>query len=522
MGWADWFSWFDARDADLAREVLQRGIAALFLVAFLSTLNQFRALLGEHGLLPVPELLEAVRGAEERARVRAERAGEKVGLLRRTRRRGYLGPTIFRRWGYRDARLVGLCVAGLILAASVVVGLPQLGPPWLPMLVFLTLWASYLSIVSVGQTFYGFGWEMLLCEAGFLVAFLGSREVPPPLPIVVLVWWLVFRLEFGAGMIKIRGGREWRDLTALYYHHETQPMPGPLSRQAHLLPRWFHRLEVVGNHVAQLVVPFLLFAPQPVRTVAAAVIIATQLWLVVTGNFAWLNWITIVLAFGAVGDAAVQWALPWLPLDALEAPADVASPPWWIVLVLVVTALLLWLSRHPLLNLVSRRQLMNASFDRFMLVNAYGAFGTVTKERVEVIVEGTADDPRDPAAEWREYGFKGKPGDPRRVPRQFAPYHLRLDWLMWFLPLGRIHEEWFVRFLEKLLEADAATLRLLADDPFSGARPAAVRARTELFTFATREEKRRTGRVWMRHPLGVAIPPLALSRGPGPEADDLA
>ena len=159
----------------------------------------------------------------------------------------------------------------MVLAASVVVGLPQLGPPWVPMLVFLALWGLYLSIANVGQTFYGFGWEMLLCEAGFLVAFLGSNDQPPPPSrSSCSVWWLVFRLEFGAGMIKIRGGREWRDLTALMYHHETQPMPNPLSRQAHLLPKWFHRGEVLGNHFAQLVVPFLLFAPDGrSRTIAA-------------------------------------------------------------------------------------------------------------------------------------------------------------------------------------------------------------------------------------------------------------
>ena len=136
--------------------------------------------------------------------------------------------------------------------------LPQLGPPWVPMLVFLALWLGYLSIVNVGQTFYGFGWEMLLSRRGFIVAFLGSNDQPPPTVDHRAFWWLVFRLEFGAGMIKIRGGREWRDLTALTYHHETQPMPGPLSRQAHLLPRWFHRGEVLGNHFAQLVVPWFL------------------------------------------------------------------------------------------------------------------------------------------------------------------------------------------------------------------------------------------------------------------------
>ena len=85
---------------------------------------------------------------------------------------------------------------------------------------------------------------------------------------------------------------------------------------------------------------------------------------------------------------------------------------------------------------------MNASFNRWQLANAYGAFGTVTKERIELIVEGTLDEDPD-AADWHEYGFKGKPGDVRRIPRQYAPYHLRLDWLMWFLPLGRSLDDWF-------------------------------------------------------------------------------
>ncbi len=232
---------FAAVDFGFAREVLQRGIAALYLVAFVSTLNQFRPLLGEHGLLPAPVLLDWVTQKRERRKL--------------------LHPTLFTRVRYTDRRLVALSWAGIVVAALLVVGVPQLGPPWAPMLAFLALWFGYMSVVSVGQTFYSFGWEMLLLEAGFLAAFLGSNDQPPPTVVIVLFWWLLFRLEFGAGMIKIRGGREWRDLTAMTFHHETQPMPGPLSRQAHLLPRWFHKLEVVGNHIAQLVVPFFLFAP---------------------------------------------------------------------------------------------------------------------------------------------------------------------------------------------------------------------------------------------------------------------
>ncbi|HZW42630.1 MAG TPA: lipase maturation factor family protein [Agromyces sp.] len=478
----DWLDWFDAHDYEIARQVLQRGVAALAFVAFLSTLNQFRPLLGEHGLLPVPELLR-----------RASR-------LR--------GPTLFR-WGYTDRRLIAIAVAGLVLAASVVVGLPQLGPAWVPMLVFLALWILYLSIVNVGQTFYGFGWEMLLCEALFTLAFLGSNDQPPPITIMVAVWWLVFRLEFGAGMIKIRGGREWRDLTALMYHHETQPMPNPLSRQAHLLPKWFHQGEVLGNHFAQLIVPFLLFVPGPVGSAAAAIVILTQLWLIVTGNFAWLNWITVVLAASAITDSAWHWVIPAIPSDL---GTDASSTPiWWFVIVAAVTVLLLVLSVRPVQNLFSRRQLMNASFNRWMLVNAYGAFGTVTKRRIEIVVEGTfAEEPDDAAAEWREYHFKGKPGDVRAVPRQWAPYHLRLDWLMWFLPLGRIWEPWFEMFLLRLLEADAPTLRLLRTDPFGGEAPRWVRARAYHYRFATHAEFRETGERWVRTLQGDVIPPAGL------------
>jgi hypothetical protein len=478
----DWLGWLDARDYEIAREILQRGIAALAVVAFWSTLNQFRPLLGEHGLLPVPELMRM------------------VSKLR--------GPSVFR-WGYTDRRLVAVATTGLVLGACVVVGLPQLGPPWAPLLVFLAMWILYLSIVVVGQTFYGFGWEMLLCEALFTVAFLGSFDQPPPLVILIAVWWLVFRLEFGAGMIKIRGGREWRDLTALMYHHETQPMPGPLSRQAHLLPPWFHRLEVVGNHVAQLGVPFLLFVPGPVGSAAAAVIIVTQLWLILTGNFAWLNWITVVLAASAITDSAWHWLIPAIPVE-LGAPGS-SIPVWWAVVVLAVAALILVLSWRPMQNLFSRRQLMNASFNRYMLVNAYGAFGTVTKRRVEYVIEGTLDDdPDDPGTAWREYGFKGKPGDVRRIPRQWAPYHLRLDWLMWFLPLGRMWEPWLERLLIRLLEADASTLKLLASDPFEGERPRWVRVLAYHYRFATHAEFRAERVRWVRTPEGQVVGPAAL------------
>jgi len=470
--------WLGAGDYEFAREVLQRGTAAIYLIAFLSTAAQFPALLGERGLLPVPVFLRSPYGKRQ--------------------------PTIFR-WHYSDRMLRFVAFSGAAVSAFLVSGLPQRGPAWLPMVLFLLIWAGYLSIVTVGQTFYGFGWESLLLEAGFTVALLGSSQAAPPVTVILLLRWLVFRLEFGAGLIKMRGDRSWRDLTALYYHHETQPMPNPVSRFAHLMPRWFHRMEVLGNHFAQLVVPFFLFAPQPVASVAAAVIILTQLWLVFTGNFAWLNVLTIVLAFSAISDPVAHQLLAVIPADG----GTDEMPLWFGLIVLAATVFILVLSWWPARNLLSRRQLMNASFNRWHLVNAYGAFGTVTKERFEVIVEGTLAEYPDDSASWIAYEFKGKPGDPARIPRQFAPYHLRLDWLMWFLALGSPDTRWFTVFLARLLEGDRRTLRLLRRDPFAGVPPRWIRARVFRYEFAMHDERRRTRLWWIREEVGTIVPPVS-------------
>ncbi len=177
-----------------------------------------------------------------------------------------------------------------------------------------------------------------------------------------------------------------------------------------------------------------------------------------------------------------------------------------------MTVLVLVLSRHPVLNMVSRRQVMNRSFDPLHLVNTYGAFGTVGRIRDEVVVEGTADPvPREDGA-WREYGFKGKPGDLRRMPRQFAPYHLRLDWLMWFAALSPGYaRDWFGPFVERLLAGDRDTLRLIRHNPFPDAPPVYVRARLYRYRFTTWRELRETGAWWHRRLLREYLPPTRLA-----------
>ena len=490
MDWTSWIGLLDAQDSWIAREIVQRGVAAVYVLAFLSTFHQFPVLLGERGLLPVPAFLD--------------RVGRRAG------------PTLFRHVPYSDALLRGMCLVGMLLGLAVVLGLPQEGPAWTMLAVFGTMWAMYLSIVSVGQIFYGYGWESMLLECGALMGLLGSHAVPPPAVMMLFLAWLLIRLEFGAGMIKMRGDASWRDLTAMDHHHETQPMPGPLSRTAHLMPRWWHRAEVLGSHAVQLGIIWLVLAPQPVASFAACAVIATQLFLVVTGNYAWLNWLTILVACAAISDAFWRWLLggpfpgwSWfgVPLgaDGGGAGADVSSPLWWTALVAAAFAGLAVLSRKPLANLFSSHQLMNASFDRFHLVNAYGAFGSMTERRYEVLIEGTEDAAGQEAAEatWRAYEFRGKPGDLRRLPRQVAPYHLRLDWQMWFLALRPGAEPWFVALLERLADGDPGVRRLLARDPFDGRAPAALRVRYSLYRFARREERRDGGARWVATDLGV-------------------
>ncbi len=152
--------WYSASDSWLSRWLFERALAAIYLIAFIVAAEQFPVLLGERGLQPVPSFLSAVR-------------------FRRAPSLFYLH--------YSDGLLVVVAWAGIVLAGLLLVGIPQAGPAWLPMLVWLALWVLYLSIVNVGQTFYAFGWESLLLEAGFLAIFLGPASIAPP----TVILWLI-------------------------------------------------------------------------------------------------------------------------------------------------------------------------------------------------------------------------------------------------------------------------------------------------------------------------------------------
>ncbi|MFF2629809.1 lipase maturation factor family protein [Kitasatospora griseola] len=480
-------AWFAAPEYRLARELFLRLLALVYLCGFLAAARQFRALLGTRGLLPIPRFV---------ARVPLRHA-----------------PSLFH-WHYSDRLYATVAWTGAALAAALLAGLADRVPLAAAMALWALAWALYLSIVNVGQTWYAFGWESLLLEAGALAVFLGNADTAPPVLGMWLLRWLLFRVEFGAGLIKWRGDACWRKLTCLYHHHETQPMPGPLSWYFHHLPRPLHKAEAAANHFVQLVVPFGLFLPQPIASDAALLMVATQLWLIASGNFAWLNWLTVALALGALDTGTLRRVLPIAP-----DPHYPAQPAWYQALVAAYTLLVLVRSWQPVRNLLSPRQQMNRSFDPLHLVNTYGAFGSVNRVRHEIVLEGTRD--QDGVHGWREYHFRGKPGELRRLPRQFAPYHLRLDWLMWFAAISPAYARgWFLPLLARLLVNDPDTLRLLRRNPFPDTPPALVRARLYRYRFTTGPELRDTGAWWHRTPLRDYQRPVGLAelRHLAPEA----
>lgn len=476
----------------LTRLVFLRLLGGIYFIAFLSLVKQLRPLIGRDGLLPAQTFLAEV----------AASAGSRSAGFREL-------PSLF--WlGASDRFLQGSAWAGLLLSAAVVLGASNAA-------LMALLWFLYMSFVHIGQLFYGYGWEILLLEAGFLAIFLcplrSLRPLPatPPSPVVLwLVRWTLFRVMLGAGLIKLRGDSCWRELTCLLYHYETQPLPNPLSWLLHQAPPWFHKLGVLWNHFVELIVPFALFGPRRVAIVAGLLQIAFQLSLILSGNLSFLNWLTLSLCIACFDDRALARVLPRRLGDRAAALARAAVPGRvqravdWGLLVLVV-----WLSVEPAMNLLSPGQVMNSSFDRLHLVNTYGAFGSVGKTRREVILLGTDGVPTDGKVRWREYEFKCKPGDIHRRPCVVAPYQLRIDWQIWFAAMSSYDREpWLLHLVYKLLQGDRGALSLLANNPFPEGAPKHIRA--ELFEYHFTSFKNRADGWWTRRRLETYLPPVSL------------
>jgi len=472
----------------LTRFLLLRWLGFVYAVAFLIAARQIVPLIGQDGLTPATLYMALVRDHFGSASSAAWHL-----------------PSLF--WlGISDRLLVGLAWAGFALSLVVLAGYANA-------IIMALLWATYMSYVHIGQIWYSYGWEIQLLETGFLAIFLCplldgrpfSRR-PPPVIILWLYRWLGFRILLGAGLIKLRGDPCWRDLTCLYYHYETQPLPNPLSRLLHFAPRWFLRLNVLCNHFVELIVPWFCFGPRLCRHIAGVLMIGFQIILISSGNLAFLNWLTIVPFIACFDDSFLRRILPaFIVRPASSSRAHPAPRIGYTFASCCVALLVASLSISPVLNLFSRSQIMNGSFDPLDLVNTYGAFGTVGRERPEIVFEGTQDDLITSHTQWKEYDFPYKPGDPMRRPPIITPYYGRLDWQIWFAAMASPEEyPWTLHFVWKLLHNDPGTLSLLASNPFPGAPPHYIRARLYRYQFAPPG-----GQAWWHRTLiGDWIPPL--------------
>ncbi len=468
------------------RCIFIRLLALLYFVAFLVLMRQAVPLIGYRGLLPADLYLDAVRGQ-----------------LSSGFRLFWEVPSLFW-WRISDAVLRNSAYAGLGLSVLAFLGFGN-------GIVLFLLWFLYLSFVNVGQIFYGYGWESLLLETGFLAIFAVplfrsdlSRASPPPFAVVVLFRWLLFRVMFGAGTIKLRGDSCWWDLTCLAYHYETQPLPNPLSWYFHQLPLLAHKYGVAFNHFVELFIPWLYFAPRRRRIIAGICTIVFQFVLILSGNLSWLNWLTIALSLFCLDDA---FLLRMLRRTAASIGKHAPSPSrLWATRILV--AMVLFLSINPALNLVALHQVMNASFDPFHLVNTYGAFGSIGRERYEIVLEGSDDEYASPRGHWKEYEFKCKPGRVDSRPCIVAPYQLRLDWQIWFAAMSSFQRNpWLIHLVAKLLAGDKAVLSLLEEDPFPGRPPRYLRAILYRYTFTKSFSDKAW---WSRSPAATYFAPITL------------
>jgi predicted DCC family thiol-disulfide oxidoreductase YuxK len=487
-----WLGWGDRPAPStyrIASCLFVRLTGMVYLVAFVSLWWQIDGLAGSDGIVPVARFLDGI--------------GPRLGADRFTAL-----PTIF--WfGASDAVLHFACAAGAVLAALVAAGLCT--APGL-----MVLWVLYLSFLGVCRPFLNFQWDILLLEAGFLAILLGSWRLrcripcarAAPRPARWLVRWLLFRLMFSSGVVKLTSGDStWWDLTALEVHYETQPLPTWIGWYAHQLSDGLHAFSCAIMFFIELAVPFLFFAPRRLRLTACALTIALMALIAATGNYTFFNLLTVVLCVILIDDDAwTAWrrraAVP--PLPPRRWPLWIGAPV--IALVVVISAAEMTRRWRIPYSWPAPVRIAQRAVAPFHLINVYGLFADMTETRPEIIVEGSND-----GTTWLPYEFKWKPGDPARRPRFVAPHQPRLDWQMWFAALGsEQNNPWFQFFLYRLLQGKKDVLALLDTNPFPGAPPRYIRAVLYDYHFTDPATRRETGAWWRREPLRLYSPVRSL------------
>ena len=495
-----------------ARRWFLRTLGLTYLVAFVSLWIQVDGLVGSNGVSPLNQFLPAVY----------ERFGSTAYSLL---------PTLC--WvDSSNGFLHFLCGGGVVLSLLLILGIA-------PVLSLVVLFIFYLSLTIAGQTFLSFQWDILLLETGFLSIFLAPWRLWPR----ELMWWLgsatsataspvsraglfllkvlLFKLTLMSGVVKLTSGDDcWWNLTALDYHYWSQPLPTVFGWWADKSPEWFKHFSVAFCLFVEIIVPSFIWAPRRPRLIAAGLMIFLQLVIAFTGNYCFFNLLTIALCLLLIDDsvAAAWWAAPHERAKNVSTTFRTAKRLQDQLCSYAATAVLIvtlpvngWFIftafkpdadwPRPLVAIYSRLQ-------PFRLINGYGLFRVMTKDRDEIVIEGSAD-----GIDWLPYEFKWKPGDVMRAQGWCAPHQPRLDWQMWFAALGTYREnQWFVRLIVRLLEGSQDVSRLLATNPFPHEPPRYIRAIFYRYRFTTLRERRDTGAWWKREQLQEYLPTVSLDQ----------
>jgi len=483
-----------------ARRWFLRAVGLIFLIAFVSLWVQIDGLIGSNGITPVREFLPAAR---------AQLGDRALSIL----------PTLC--WfNSSDTFFHFLCGGGVILSLVLIVGIA-------PALSLVGLVAFYLSLTIAGQTFLSFQWDILLIEIGFLSIFLApwrlwpKRGVDPPVSraALFLLKVLLFKLLVMSGVVKLTSGDDsWWDLTALDYHYWSQPLPTVIGWWADQSPEWFKKFSVAFCLVVEIIVPFFIWAPRRLRLIAGGLLVFLQIMIAATGNYCFFNLLTIALCLLLIDDAVWRQENGTFTRlrEATARQADRRYKHWdrlsnyaaaiVIVLTLPLNVRVIYSAFEPEAEWSQLLGRMYARAETFRIVNGYGLFRVMTKDRREIVIEGSAD-----GIDWQPYEFKWKPGDVNRAPGWCAPHQPRLDWQMWFAALGSYRQNpWFVQLVISLLHGKPQIAALFERNPFPQNPPRYVRAALYRYRFTTAEEHRETGAWWKRQELGEYLPSVSL------------
>jgi hypothetical protein len=382
-------------------------------------------------------------------------------------------------------------------------------------------------LTIAGQTFLSFQWDILLLEAGFLSICLApwqlwpkhEEERPISRAALFLLKLLLFKLMVMSGVVKLTSGDDcWWNLTALDYHYWSQPLPTVFGWWADQGPEWFKHFSVAFCLVVEIIVPFFIWAPRRPRLIAAGLMIFLQIAIGLTGNYCFFNLLTMALCLLLIDDAvwrrttvhdrAVGATWPRRAGFGRALPLSTFSAVIVIIVTLPINAWHIFTAFKPDAEWPRPLAAVYGRLEPFRIVNGYGLFRVMTKDRLEIVIEGSAD-----GMDWLPYEFKWKPGDVMRAPGWCAPHQPRLDWQMWFAALGTPQQNpWFGGLIIRLLQGSRDVNRLLAKNPFPYEPPRYIRAMFYRYRFTTTSEHRQTEAWWKRQELREYFPAVSLDQ----------